>query len=182
MVVTPVAVIGLIGMPGAVPPGPAVLIGIVGAGMGAGGFAAPRLEVGGATGGLAIGAVAAAGTGRGALGTAVAAGTGVAAGASASGTVGGGVNGGTTAGTGMVGLGVAAGVKRIGVVSVGGKEAAGTAGGASEALSVTRTVSFFKGTLEVSLLAGVFSFSLMRSGFCIGRKKQFEPWLSNTHL
>ncbi len=55
----------------------------------------------------------------------------------------------------------------MGVVSVGGKEAAGTAGGASEALSVTRTVSFFKGTLDVILESGLFSFSLMRGGFCI---------------
>lgn len=65
-----------------------------------------------------------------------------------------------------MGLGVAA-VRRIGFESAGGKEAAGTAGGASEALSVTRTVSFFKGTLDVILERGLFSFSLMRGGFCI---------------
>jgi hypothetical protein len=66
----------------------------------------------------------------------------------------------------MTGLGVAAGVRRMGALgSVGGKEADGTAGGASEALSVTRTVSFFKGTLEVILEAGVLLFSLMRGGF-----------------
>lgn len=53
----------------------------------------------------------------------------------------------------------------MGAVSAGGKEAAGIAGGASAALSVTRTVSFFKGTLEVILEIGLFSFSLMRSGF-----------------
>ena len=69
-----------------------------------------------------------------------------------------------------MGLCAGAGVKRMGVISVGGKEAAGTAGGASAALSVTRTVSFFKGTLEVILEIGLFSFSLMRSGFVLRKK------------
>ncbi len=60
-----------------------------------------------------------------------------------------------------------------------GTVAEGTAGGASAALRVTRTVSFFKGTLEVCLLKGTlevcldgdggwFSLSLMRlQGFWI---------------
>ena len=54
-----------------------------------------------------------------------------------------------------------------------GRVADGTAGGASAALRVTRTVSFFRGTLEVCLLKGTlevcldgngdwFSLSLMR--------------------
>jgi len=48
---------------------------------------------------------------------------------------------------------------------VAGSVAEGTAGGASAAFRVTRTVSFFKGTLEVCL-EGVFgSLSLIRSGF-----------------
>lgn len=51
-------------------------------------------------------------------------------------------------------------------VAVGGSVADGMAGGASAALSVTRTVSFFKGTLEVCLEGVLFSlsFSLMRFG------------------
>lgn len=46
-----------------------------------------------------------------------------------------------------------------------GTVADGTAGGASAAFKVTRTVSFFKGTLDVCLdgAGGRFSFSLMRS-------------------
>ena len=45
-----------------------------------------------------------------------------------------------------------------------GTVADGTAGGASAALRVTRTVSFFRGTLDVCLdgAGGWFSFSLMR--------------------
>lgn len=70
--------------------------------------------------------------------------------------------------TGTTGLGVGVGTSRIGESGfVGGREAEGTAGGASEALSVTRTVSFFRGTLEVILEAGRLSFSLMRRGFCM---------------
>jgi len=79
---------------------------------------------------------------------------------------------------------------------VAGSVADGTAGGASEALRVTRTVSFFKGTLEVCLDIGSgalrvtrtvsffkgtlevcldgglfsFSFSLMRGGFFSEKK------------
>jgi hypothetical protein len=46
--------------------------------------------------------------------------------------------------------------------------AEGTAGGASAAFNVTRTVSFLSGTLDVCLdgAGGWFSFSLMRAGFC----------------
>lgn len=70
--------------------------------------------------------------------------------------------------TGTTGLGATVGASLIGFcASVGGRGAKGIAGGASEALSVTRTVSFFKGTLEVILEAGMLSFSLMRGGFCI---------------
>ncbi len=45
-----------------------------------------------------------------------------------------------------------------------GTVAEGTAGGASAAFKVTRTVSFFRGTLDVCLdgAGGWFSFSLMR--------------------
>ncbi len=61
--------------------------------------------------------------------------------------------------TGITGLGVAAGMSRTGFwVSVEGKEAEGTAGGASDALRVTRTVSFFSVTLEVCSDGEVFSF------------------------
>jgi hypothetical protein len=67
-----------------------------------------------------------------------------------------------------VGTGAGVGTSRVGEFGfVGGREAEGTAGGASDALSVTRTVSFFKGTLEVILEAGSLSFSLMRRVFCI---------------
>jgi hypothetical protein len=47
-----------------------------------------------------------------------------------------------------------------------GTVAEGTEGGASEALSVTRTVSFFRGTLDVCLdgVGGKLSFSVM----CVG--------------
>ncbi len=46
-----------------------------------------------------------------------------------------------------------------------GTVAEGTAGGASAAFKVTRTVSFFRGTLDVCLdgAGGWLSFSLMRS-------------------
>lgn len=46
-----------------------------------------------------------------------------------------------------------------------GTVADGTAGGASAAFKVTRTVSFLRGTLDVCLdgAGGRFSFSLMRS-------------------
>ena len=75
--------------------------------------------------------------------------------------------GGTMACTGTSGLGVGVGTNRTGELAfAGGREAAGTAGGASDALSVTRTVSFFKGTLEVILEAGSLSFSLMQRSFC----------------
>lgn len=94
---TPVAVIGLIGIPGAVPPGPAVLIGMVGAGIGAfAGTGGPPTGAVGGFGGEAIGAVGAAETGgRGALVMGIVGGGEV--GVDASGTVAGGVSGGTTA-------------------------------------------------------------------------------------
>jgi hypothetical protein len=53
------------------------------------------------------------------------------------------------------------------VESEGGKAAEGTAGGASAALSVTRTVSFFRGTLEVILLRGFGVLSLMRGDLSV---------------
>jgi hypothetical protein len=46
-----------------------------------------------------------------------------------------------------------------------GSVAEGTAGGASAALRVTRTVSFFSGTLDVCFEGVLLSFSLMRFGF-----------------
>jgi hypothetical protein len=69
MVGVPVGVRGLIGRPGDTPPGPAVLIGIVGAGIGAfDGIGGPPAGGVGAFGGPAIGAVVAAVTGgRGVL-------------------------------------------------------------------------------------------------------------------
>lgn len=80
--------------------------------------------------------------------------------------------GGTVAegGFGVVGVGGAAGA---GFGATGGRdgafegdelgrEAAGTAGGASAAFNVTRTVSFLRGTLDVCLEGVLFSFSLMR--------------------
>lgn len=126
------ATVGLMGVAvGAIPVGPAVLSGIVGAGAGVGGFGGP------ATGAVMAGM----------------------AGAPA---------GGAIAWTGTSGLGAAAAESLMGSFgSVGGRGAKGIAGGASAALRVTRTVSFFKGTLEVILEAGILSFSLMRGGFCI---------------
>ena len=86
---------------------------------------------------------------------------------------------------GMVGAGAGGRGAPPGAVGTGGADgiggftggaigtvAEGTAGGASAAFKVTRTVSFFKGTLDVCLVGtlevcldgGVgFSFSLMRS-------------------
>jgi len=64
-----------------------------------------------------------------------------------------------------VGVGGAPGTGgRTGAV-VNGTVADGTAGGESAAFKVTRTVSFFRGTLDVCLdgAGGWFSFSLMRS-------------------
>ena len=52
----------------------------------------------------------------------------------------------------MVGAGAAGAVETP--VGIGGLVATGAAGGASDALRVTRTVSFFKGIEEVCLLAG----------------------------
>lgn len=64
----PVGVRGLIGIPAGMPPGPAVLMGIVGAGVGAFDGVGGLPAVAGAFGGPAIGAVVAAvGTGRGVL-------------------------------------------------------------------------------------------------------------------
>ncbi|MEP4049413.1 MAG: hypothetical protein ABJN80_11250, partial [Luteolibacter sp.] len=59
--------------------------------------------------------------------------------------------------------------------AVGGRFADGTAGGASAALSVTRTVSFFKGTLEVCLDGGLFSFSLILGVFAKKEDKMIAP-------
>ena len=61
--------------------------------------------------------------------------------------------------TGITGFGAAAGTNLTGLfASAEGNAAEGTAGGASEALSVTRTVSFLRVTLEVCSDGGVFSF------------------------
>lgn len=79
---------------------------------------------------------------------------------------------------GMVGAGEGGRGAPPGTVAVGGPPgiggltggaigtvADGTAGGASAAFKVTRTVSFLRGTLDVCLdgAGGWFSFSLMRS-------------------
>jgi hypothetical protein len=56
-----------------------------------------------------------------------------------------------------------------------GRLADGAAGGASAALSVTRTVSFFKGTLEVCLDGGLFSFSLILGVFAKKEHKAIPP-------
>jgi len=48
---------------------------------------------------------------------------------------------------------------------VAGSVAEGKEGGASAAFRVTRTVSFFKGTLEVCFEGIFFSLSLMHVGF-----------------
>jgi len=83
----------------------------------------------------------------------------------------GGATGGAGGLTGAVGGGVA------------GSVAEGTAGGASAALSVTRTVSFFNGTLEVCLDGVLFSFSLMRCGFLLEEGvRQSDRRMSNPHL
>lgn len=81
-------------------------------------------------------------------------------------------------GVGAVGMGAegatGAAVGGLGAVGAGGLTAGavgtleeGTAGGASAAFKVTRTVSFFSGTLDVCLVGfgGWFSESLMRAGF-----------------
>lgn len=77
-------------------------------------------------------------------------------------------------GLGTVGAGGATG--GVGGLTVGaglvGRLAEGTAGGASAALRVTRTVSFFRGTLEVCFEGVLFSFSLMRFGFFASRKSK----------
>ena len=72
--------------------------------------------------------------------------------------------GGRGAPPGAVGVGGAVGTGGLTGGAIG-TVADGTAGGASAALSVTRTVSFFRGTLEVCLFGAGdwFSFSLMRS-------------------
>jgi hypothetical protein len=69
---------------------------------------------------------------------------------------------------------VAAGINLKGpLASVEGRVAEGTAGGASDALSVTRTVSFFSVTLEVCSDGGVFSFIENTVVFCNSKRKQF---------
>jgi hypothetical protein len=72
------------------------------------------------------------------------------------------------AGAPTVGVGGATGGVGGLIVGAGlaGSVAEGTAGGASAAFRVTRTVSFFNGTLEVCFDGGLFSFSLMRLVFC----------------
>ncbi len=96
------------------------------------------------------------GAGAGGLGTVGAPAPGIVA-VGGLGAVGGPEAGGGTGGAGgLTGTAGAGGAGRV---------ADGTAGGASAALSVTRTVSFFNGTLEVCLDGGLFSFSLMRCGF-----------------
>lgn len=61
------------------------------------------------------------------------------------------------------------------VGGLAGRLADGTAGGASAALSVTLTVSFFKGTLEVCLDGGLFSFSLILGVFAKKEDKVIPP-------
>lgn len=79
-------------------------------------------------------------------------------------------------GLGVVGVGGAATVGGLGGppgtggLATGGAPEAGSVaegadGGESAAFKVTRTVSFFKGTLEVCLEGVLLSLSLMRSGF-----------------
>lgn len=73
---------------------------------------------------------------------------------------------GTPAGVGGLGgpaTGADGGLGAVG--GLAGRLADGTAGGASAALSVTLTVSFFNGTLEVCLDGGLFSFSLILGVF-----------------
>ena len=82
-----------------------------------------------------------------------------------------GAEGGLRATVGVGGL-TAGGAAGGGVV---GSVAEGTAGGASAAFKVTRTVSFFKGTLEVCLEGFFFSLSLMRSGFIASGKSKTSP-------
>lgn len=105
------------------------------------------------------------GAGAGALGAPVA---GLVAEGGA-GAVGGlGAEGGLGAPAGAGGLGGPATGADGGLGAVGGlagRLADGTAGGASAALSVTLTVSFFNGTLEVCLDGGLFSFSLILGVF-----------------
>lgn len=113
--------------------GPAVLRGMVGAGAG---------------GAEATG-------GRGAAG-AVAVGAGAGAGAVGAGTV----AAGTVATGGRVGA-LTVGVGGLGITGADGGATGAGATGASLALSVTRTVSFFKGILEVCLEGVVFCSSLM---------------------
>jgi hypothetical protein len=148
-----------VGAPPPMPPGRgafAVLSAMVGAPTGAlevaslivgapavGGDAVRRGMVGAGTG--ALGAVGAPEGGAVAVGGLGATGTGGATG---------GV-GGLTGGTGLF-----------------GRLAEGTAGGESAALRVTRTVSFFSGTLEVCFDGVLFSFSLMRFGFFASPKSK----------
>lgn len=122
---------------------PAVLSGIVGAGAGI--LAALGAEgVGGLEAEGGVGAVGGLGAADGAVGAPAAVG---------------GLGGPATGGfTGAVG-------------GFGGRLADGTAGGASAALSVTRTVSFLRGTLEVCFDGGLFSLSLMLGVFA---KKEYK--------
>lgn len=77
-------------------------------------------------------------------------------------------------GFGAVGMGGATGGVGGLIVGAGfvGSAAEGTAGGASAAFRVTRTVSFFSGTLDVCFEGVLFSFSLMRFGFLASSKSK----------
>ena len=59
-----------------------------------------------------------------------------------------------------------------------GSVAEGTDGGESAAFRVTRTVSFFSGTLDVCFEGVLFSFSLMRFGFLASWKSKASSPLS----
>ena len=87
--------------------------------------------------------------------------------------------GGAGAGGGSVGEGGRTG-------EAPGTVAAGEAGGASAALRVTRTVSFFNGTLDVCLdgAGDCLSFSLMRARCCgwVGRSKPSLPGCVNPSI
>lgn len=129
--------------------------------------------VGAGAGVFAAGAVGAPDGGTGAGAAAVGATGGVAGvgGAGGAGGLGAPATGGVGGLTGADGGGVA------------GKVADGTAGGESAALRVTRTVSFFRGTLDVCLEGVLLSFSLMRSGFiATERVSPATPLLSNPLL
>jgi hypothetical protein len=89
--------------------------------------------------------------------------------------------------SGFVAVGAGGAVGGTGGLIVGaglaGSVAEGMAGAASAALRVTRTVSFFKGILEVCLDGGVFSLSLMRFGFLLsGKRMSTSGAMSNSQV